>query len=74
MFAEVPASGYGTASALWNLAYDAGLGVGGAGFGVLATRTGYQAGFALTAALMLLALVLTRRAGARSLPQPEAAD
>jgi MFS family permease len=77
MFAEVPAAGYGTASALWNLAYDAGLGIGGAGFGLLAARTGYQAGFALTAALMLLALVLTRRhrrATRASRPRPHPAD
>jgi predicted MFS family arabinose efflux permease len=71
MFAVVPASGYGTASALWNLAYDAGLGIGGAGFGLVAARTGYQAGFAVTSALMLLALVLTRRRlGGIGAPQP----
>jgi predicted MFS family arabinose efflux permease len=57
MFERVPPSGYDTASALWNLAYDSGLGVGGAGFGVLAAQTGYSAAFACTAALMLVALV-----------------
>ncbi|MCW2913390.1 MAG: transporter [Actinomycetia bacterium] len=56
MYARVPASGYGTVSALWNLAYDAGLGLGAVGFGALATRTGYSAAFALTAALMLTGL------------------
>jgi predicted MFS family arabinose efflux permease len=77
MFAAVPPSGYGTASALWNLAYDAGLGVGGAGFGVVAAATGYQGGFALTAALMVLALVSNRRARGRiavSRPRPAPAD
>jgi Cu/Ag efflux pump CusA len=46
---------------MWNLAYDGGMGLGEAGFGVLATRTGYPAAFALTAALMsavLLPIVL----------------
>jgi hypothetical protein len=32
-----------TASALWNLAYDGGLGLGAAGLGVLAAHTGYPA-------------------------------
>jgi MFS family permease len=57
MFDRVSASGYGTASALWNLAYDGGFGLGAAGFGVLAAQTGYPAGFAVTAAVMLAILV-----------------
>jgi predicted MFS family arabinose efflux permease len=56
MFDAVPRSEFESVSAVWNLAYDAGLGLGGAGFGVLVTRTGYAAGFALTAALMLATL------------------
>jgi len=56
LFDRVSTSGYGTVSALWNLAYDAGLGLGATGFGVLAAQTGYPAAFALTAALMLAAL------------------
>ena len=57
MISRVPTSGYGTASAVWNIAYDGGLGVGAAGFGLLAARTGYAPGFAITAAVMLAALV-----------------
>ncbi|MFE0703844.1 MFS transporter [Streptomyces sp. NPDC058872] len=57
MYARVPPSGYGTVSALWNLAFDAGMGAGAVGFGVLAARTGYPWAFAVTAALMSLALV-----------------
>jgi len=57
MFDRVSPSGYDTVSALWNLAYDAGLGLGGAGFGVLASGTGYPAAFAVTAAVVLGALV-----------------
>ena len=44
-------------SALWNVAYDAGTGIGAAGFGALAGLTGYPRAFALTALLMLTALV-----------------
>ncbi|MGE5292682.1 MAG: MFS transporter, partial [Micromonosporaceae bacterium] len=61
MYARVPASGYGTVSALWNLAYDTGMGAGAVAFGVVTAWTGYSAGFALTAALMLAALVPARR-------------
>ncbi|CAM5264761.1 MFS transporter [Streptomyces tanashiensis] len=56
MYARVSATGYGTVSALWNVAFDAGMGVGAVGFGLLAARTGYPSAFALTAALMLTAL------------------
>ena len=41
------------ASALWNLAYDAGYGAGPAVFGLICVRTGYPAAFALTGALIL---------------------
>ncbi|WP_369252627.1 MFS transporter [Streptomyces sp. R41] len=57
MYARVQASGYGTVSALWNLAYDGGMGVGAVGFGALAGRTGYASAFAVTAALMLVAVI-----------------
>ncbi|KUJ36643.1 MFS transporter [Streptomyces sp. NRRL F-5122] len=57
MYARVPESGYGTVSALWNVAYDGGMGLGAVGFGAAAAHTGYPAAFALTAAVMLVALV-----------------
>jgi MFS family permease len=44
------------ASALWNLAYDAGYGAGPVGFGLICARTGYPAAFGLTSALILAAL------------------
>ena len=56
MIDRVPTSGYGTASALWNLAYDAGYGAGPVVFGLFVARTGYPAAFALTGLLMLAAL------------------
>lgn len=58
MLDRVAPSAYGTVSAIWNLAFDAGIGVGAFGFGMVAARTGYPPAFALTAALMLAALVL----------------
>ena len=57
MIDRAPVSGYGTASALWNLAYDAGYGAGPAVFGIFVVYTGYPAAFALTGMLMLAALV-----------------
>ena len=61
MIDRMPPSGLGTASALWNLAYDAGYGAGPILFGLLVDHTGYPAAFALTAALMLAALPAARR-------------
>ncbi|MFE4255091.1 MFS transporter [Streptomyces sp. NPDC056910] len=60
MYSRVPASGYGTVSALWNVAYDAGMGIGAVGFGTVAGLTGYPWAFVLTASLMLTALVPAR--------------
>ncbi|MGQ5639821.1 MULTISPECIES: MFS transporter [unclassified Streptomyces] len=56
MYSRVSRPSYGTVIALWNLAYDGGMGVGAAGFGLFTARTGYARGFALTAVLMLAAL------------------
>jgi MFS family permease len=49
------------ASALWNLAYDAGYGAGPAVFGLICVRAGYPAGFALTGALILAAVPVAVR-------------
>jgi predicted MFS family arabinose efflux permease len=57
MYARVSTAGYGTVSAMWNFAYDAGMGVGAVAFGWLAAGTGYPWAFALTALAMLGALV-----------------
>jgi hypothetical protein len=48
---------YSTVSAIWNAAYDAGMGAGAAVIGLLATRASYPAAFLVTAALVLPALV-----------------
>jgi len=49
------------ASALWNFAYDAGYGAGPAVFGPICVRTGYPAAFALTGALILVAVPAAAR-------------
>ncbi|MEV5801679.1 MFS transporter [Streptomyces collinus] len=56
MYGRVSPASYGTVSALWNLAYDGGMGIGAAGFSLLTAHTGYAWGFAVTALLMLTAL------------------
>lgn len=61
MIDRMPASGPGTASALWSLAYDAGYGAGPAVFGLAVSHTGYPAAFALTGVLMLAAVPAARR-------------
>lgn len=48
---------FGRVSALWNIAYDAGIGVGAVGFGIVVSVTSYAGGFAVTAALLALMLV-----------------
>jgi predicted MFS family arabinose efflux permease len=57
MLGRVAPSGFGTVSAIWNLAYDLGIGVGAFGFGVVAAQAGYPAAFGVTAALVLAALL-----------------
>lgn len=57
MVERAPASGHGTVSALWNLAYDLGYGTGPLVFGAVLAGAGYQAGIALTGVVMLTALV-----------------
>ena len=59
MYDRVPESAYGASSALWNLAYDGGMGLGAAGFGVLALHTGYTVAFVLVAAILAAAILPT---------------
>src|SRR5580692_7234742 len=62
MINRMPESGFGAASAIWNLAYDAGFGAGPAAFGVFVGVTGYPVAFALSALMMVVALPLARKA------------
>ncbi|MFE3201978.1 MFS transporter [Embleya sp. NPDC059237] len=58
MFERVGPHDFGRVSALWNLAFDAGMGIGAVGVGVVIGATGYPAGFLGTGALVLAGLVL----------------
>jgi hypothetical protein len=51
---------HGTVSAIWNVAYDLGMGVGAVGIGLVVSGVGFSPAFLLTAA-MLPALLLARR-------------
>lgn len=67
LFGSVGASGYGAASAAWNIAYDTGTGVGATGLGAVAQPLGFEAAFGVSAGLLALILptVLTSRHRAR---------
>ena len=64
MFQAAMRNQYAAVSAVWNVAYDLGLGLGPVAFGLVATYTGYPAGFAGCAALLLLTLIMCRRPAA----------
>ena len=57
MFERVAAGGYDTASAVWNIGYDVGMGLGAAGFGLLVVHTGFPIGFAIVAVLIPISLI-----------------
>ncbi|OLF17554.1 hypothetical protein BU204_10995 [Actinophytocola xanthii] len=57
MFDRVERADYGGTSALWNLAYDTGFGLGAIGFGLVVGPFGFVTGFALTAVVLSTALV-----------------
>ena len=61
MYARVPVAGYGAVSAIWNGAYDLGMGAGAIAVGALVTMTGFSGAFLVVAASMLPALSLARR-------------
>jgi MFS family permease len=61
MIDRMPPAGLGTASAIWNLAYDGGYGAGPAVFGLFVGFTGYPVAFALVGLLMLTALPAARQ-------------
>ena len=55
----------GAASTAWNIAYDAGNGLGSAGFGLLLTTADYSTTFAAAATLVLLCTPLAATGGSR---------
>jgi predicted MFS family arabinose efflux permease len=72
LFAAFGSGGYGAASAAWNIAYDAGTGVGALGLGAVADPFGYPTAFGAAAALLCGGVAVTgirpgRRSGDRGL-------
>lgn len=61
MYARTARSGYDAVSAIWNAAYDSGMGTGAIGMGMVTGHIGYSATFLLTAALVVPALIPARR-------------
>ncbi len=55
----------GPASTAWNIAYDAGQGLGSIGFGILVTLSGYPLTFAIAAILVTVCLPLATARWAR---------
>lgn len=64
LFAAAGPQRYGTASAAWNIAYDAGTGLGASGLGAVAEPFGFAAAFGVSA-LFLLVLTPVVRPGSR---------
>jgi MFS family permease len=69
LFAAAGAARYGRASALWNIAYDAGTGAGAVGLGAVAELFGFRVTFAAAALLLVLVLPFAR-AGSRRRGDP----
>ena len=61
MYSRTDRTGYSAVSAIWNAAYDAGMGAGAIGMGLITGHVGYPATFLLTAVLVLPALMPARR-------------
>jgi MFS family permease len=70
MYARVPGDGQTAVSAIWNAAYDTGMGVGAIGMGLIAGHTGYPGVFLLTGLLTLTALLPAGRERARAASGP----
>jgi predicted MFS family arabinose efflux permease len=70
MVSRTDESGHGAVSALWNLSYDLGYGVGPAVFGMIVASTGYPWALALTGMVVLSAVLpaVRDRAAGRPLP------
>jgi predicted MFS family arabinose efflux permease len=61
MYDRVAESGVSVVGALWNLAYDSGMGIGAAWFGAVVGGVGYPVAFGLTALIMVSVTTLNRR-------------
>ncbi|MGH3315514.1 MAG: MFS transporter, partial [Nocardioidaceae bacterium] len=60
-FAQVTPRHYGSASAVWNIGFDAGTGVGAVMIGLVASVSGFSAGFAVSAVVVAACIPLSLR-------------
>ena len=74
LFGLAGPSGIGRASAAWNVAFDAGTGLGAVGLGVVAQLAGFRAAFGAAAMLLLLVAPLARGSSARRARRRSASD
>jgi predicted MFS family arabinose efflux permease len=58
---RVPSRDYGRASAIWNVGFDAGTGLGAVVFGFVATSGGFSMAFLVLGGLAAAAVPLTLR-------------
>ena len=61
LFAAGGPAGYGRASAVWNIAYDAGTGLGAVALGAVADPFGFRVAFGVAAVFALVVAPLARR-------------
>jgi predicted MFS family arabinose efflux permease len=60
MLENTHAGDFARVSVLWNIAFDAGMGIGSVAFGYLAIVTGYPWGFVILGVVMALTVAPTR--------------
>jgi hypothetical protein len=72
MFERAHESRAAQVSVIWNLAYDAGMGIGAVGFGLVSGIVGYSWGFALVAAILAASVPVAWREAADNPPGPDA--
>ncbi len=68
MFRRAGPEGYGTASSVWNIGYDAGTGAGALSLGIIAQTLGYGPAFAVTAVAIAACLPAAAKLGRRRTP------
>lgn len=74
MFRRAGPQGYGTASSVWNIGYDAGTGAGALGLGLVAQTLGFGPTFAVAAIAVAACLPAARRLSRTQRSQLEPAD
>lgn len=65
MLENTHAGDFARVSVLWNIAFDAGMGIGSVAFGYLVIVTGYPWGFVVLAAIMALTIMPARKNATR---------